>query len=146
MIEKHFSIELGRSKWLLSYLIIIHSLMLGTMMTLLADMWLSLIAVATISISFIYYCKQYQWLKKGRAITKIERNAKQQWTLFYSDNSSQGHLALNHCVATSKLVILYFSGASSRRIKSVTILEDAVDADLFRALRVYCRDPKTFLQ
>lgn len=116
------------------------------MVILLPNIWSSFIAVAIISTSFIYYCGRYQWLKNGRAITKIERNAKQQWTLFYSDNTSQGKQVLKHCVVTSKLIILYFSKSSHWRDTSITILEDAVDVELFRQLRVYLRDPKTFLQ
>jgi hypothetical protein len=144
MIEKSFSIVIGRSKWLLAYLVIIHNLILVTMVTLLPNIGSSFMAVALISTSFIYYCGRYQWLKSYRAIIKLERNSKKKWTVFHSDNTSQKNLVLKHCVVTPKLIILYYSGSSRWRGKSITILEDAVNAELFRQLRVYLRAPKTF--
>ena len=116
------------------------------MMILLGNIYLLFIAAAIVSISFIYYCGRYQWLKSDRAIAKLERNSKQRWTVVYSDNTSQKNMVLKHCVVTSKLIILYFSRSSYWKDKSVTILEDAVDTELFRQLRVYLRDPKAFPQ
>ncbi len=146
MIKKQFSLVIGRSKWLLIYLATIHSLMLAMIIALSSSVWLSALAIILLSASFIYYCCCYQWLKYHRAINEIGRDMKGRWNLFYSDKSSQEKRVLKHCVVTSKLIILYFSGSSYWNTKSVFILEGAVDAELFRQLRVYCRDPNIFLQ
>lgn len=125
---------------------IIHLLMIVMTAVLLPSFWLSAIAGIILLASFIYYCRRHQWINNHRAIIKVERDAKQQWKLFYSDKLSQEKLVLKHCVVTSTLVILYFLGASRWKATSVTILADAVDVEQFRQLRVYCRDPKVFLQ
>jgi len=137
---------MGRSKWLLFYLIIAHGLMLAMIMTLLPNVWLSLLVAIIISASFIYYCQRHQWLKSNRAIIRAERDTKGRWQLFHSDNTSKGKLSLKQCVVTSKLVILYLSGASFWESRAIIIIADATDPELFRQLRVYLRDPKTFPQ
>lgn len=146
MIEKQFSMVIARSNSLLCYLILIHGLTLVMVVVLLANTWLSFIAVTLISTSFIYYCQCYQWLESDRSIVKVGRDTRGRWTLFYADNTLQEKLNLTHCVVTSKAVILYFSAASFWGAPSITILADASDSELFRQLRVYLRDPKTFLQ
>ena len=146
MIEKQFSMVIDRSNSLLCYLILIHGLTLTVVLALLANIWLSFIAVILISTSFIYYCQSYQWLKSNRSIVKVGRDTRGRWTLFYADNTLQQKLNLTHCVVTSKGVMLYFSGTVFWNAPSITILADAIDAELFRQLRVYLRAPKTFLQ
>lgn len=144
MIEKHFSLVMGRSKWLLSYLLIIHGFMLLTMVLLLNSVYLLTLAVMIIVVSCITYCQQHQWITSHRSIIKIERKVTHQWVLFYANDIRQQNLDLKHCIVTPQVVILYFSGSSFWRVKSVVIVADAVDAELFRQLRTYCRNPKVF--
>lgn len=150
MNEKHFVIVLGQSKWLLIYLVAVHIIMLATLMSLLADIGPSLIAIVIISASFIFYCQRYQWIKHGRSIIKVVCDDKNDWQIYYSDGNVNQKLALKHGVVTAQLIILRFSAISFWHSKSVTIMADAVDADLFRALRVHLRRPsrdiKTFQQ
>jgi hypothetical protein len=143
MVKKHFRIEIGRSCWLLVYLISIHGLMLAMLINLLSYFWLSF-AVFLLTASLSYYCRRYQWLDSSYACTQLGYDNKGQWILRYSDSSLQDKLSLKHCVVTSRFVIVYFAGTSQWREKSITIVVDAVDIELFRQLRVYLRSPKTF--
>lgn len=146
MIEKPFTMVIDRSRWLLIYLILIHGLMLVMLAVLLPNIGLLFLAVIFLSTSFIYYCQCYQWLESHRAVIKIQRDNERRWMLFYSGNAVPEKFNLKHCVVTPKCVILYFSGGSFWDAPSITILVDASDSELFRQLRVYLRDPKTFLQ
>lgn len=136
-----FSLPILPSKILLLYLMIIHSVMLVTLLNLFAISWWSFTAILVIAISFIYFYKQSQQL------IKIERDAGDGWHGHYRDGSSRSLLGLSSSVVIPQLVILYFSGRRFwQRSYAITILADAVDAELFRQLRLYCRDPKTFQQ
>ncbi|MFW5450790.1 MAG: protein YgfX [Methylophagaceae bacterium] len=141
-----FSLKISRSNRLLIYLVLIHMLMLVTLISLLALSWWSLVVTILLGVSFIYCCQQQQWLKSTKSIIKIERTINQQWSLLFLDNSQSSDLMLIKSLVTPQLVILYFKGSTWWNTRSVTIIADAVDAELFRQLRVYCRDPKTFQQ
>ncbi len=146
MIEKQFSIMVGRSKWLLGYFIFVHGLMMLMMVSLIPNLWLSLAVVLMLSASFIYYCRRHQWLKSQHAVITIARDDKHNWRLSYADGAVQEKCLLKHCVVTPSLVMLNFTGISAGKGQSVTITADAVNAELFRQLRVYLRNPKTFQQ
>lgn len=145
-MENYFSMAINGSKWLFSYLIIIHTMVLITLVSLLESVWLLLFATMIIVTSFIFYCQRYHCLKSGRVITRIERDNKGAWQLFYSGDTIEQELYLKHCMVTPKLVILNFLGTRPWNGKSVTIVADAVDAESFRQLRVHLRNPKTFQQ
>jgi hypothetical protein len=51
---------------------------------------------------------------------------------------------LTSCFVAPKLVLLHFSGERFWKRKTITVCSGSVDVELFRQLRVYCRDPKTF--
>ncbi len=141
-----FSLNISRSNRLLVYLALTHTLMLVTLISLLALSWWSLVVTILVGMSFIHYCQRQQWLKSTKSIIKIERMANKQWSLLFWDNSQSSGLILTKSFVTSQLVILYFKGPTWWSTHSVTIMTDAVDAELLRQLRVYCRDPKTFQQ
>ncbi|NOQ81430.1 MAG: hypothetical protein GQ548_02730 [Methylophaga sp.] len=139
-----FSMELTRSRKLLGYLIVTHILMLVTSLSLqIISVWIVLV-VSLILLSFVYYCQKYQWLNSSRAIIRLDRDSDERWHLFYSNNSQRTKLILTNSVVTPYLAILTFQDVKAWKATTVTILNDAVEASMFRQLRVYCRDPKTF--
>lgn len=146
MDKKSLTIVLKQSKYILIYLILVHATMLATVVSLLNSIGLSLLAIAGVLASFIFYCQRYQWIKSDNSITKVEYDDKNRWQIYYYGGSVKQKLALKHCVVTSQLILLTFSADLFWRARSVTIMADAVDADLFRQLRVRLRDIKTFQQ
>ena len=141
-----FSMPVSRSRMLLLYLIVSHSVMLVALLNLLAVSLWSVLVTLMITLSFVYYCRQNQWLKSKSLMFKIERGADELWHLQYGDDKQNSKLTLTGSVVTPQVTILYFNGKQFWQRYAITIVADAVDAELFRQLRVYCRDPKTFQQ
>jgi len=143
-----FKIEINRSLSLLTYFIVLHGLMLVTIWSLLGISWWSLLVFIMIILSGVYYCQQYQWINSQKAVNKIERDASDKWYLSYQNGKQHSALTsaltLSSSYVTPYLVIMYFDNSSIWQRNAVTIVSDAVDRDLFRQLRVYLRDPKTF--
>ena len=133
-----------RSRKLLAYLILIHSLLLATLLSLLEISWWSLFSTIILIASFIYYTRQHQWLKAKRSLVSVECNDDKCWSLSYSDQSQKSGLNLESSFVTPQLVMLYFNGNYFWQRRSVTVMADAVDAELFRQLRVYLKSSKTF--
>jgi len=94
--------------------------------------------------SFIYYCRQYQWLNGQSAVISIARDKDEQWRLFHRNGVQQTQLVMSSCVVTQYFVMLNFQTESTGKKSAITIMADSVDPELFRQLRVYCRAPKTF--
>ena len=133
-----FSMAIVPSKSITIYLVIIHSLMLVTLLSLFANSWWALLIIVFMVLSFVYFYGQTQ------SIIKLERDADNRWYCYYQNNKLRSALRLTSSIVTSPLVMLYFNGNNYWQRYSVIIMVDAVDAELFRQLRVYCRDPKTF--
>jgi len=139
-----FRMAIFKSKQLLIVLIVVHSVMLVTLLSLLgASIW-SILASVMMVTSFLYYCRQYQWLKSNSAITSVDRNNDGKWTLRHKLGVHSDDLILTNCFVTQKLVILNFKSWVFWSSKSITIMSDSVDAEYFRQLRVYCRQANTF--
>lgn len=135
---------IARSRKFLVYLIIIHSVMLVTLLSLLNVTWWSLFVIAIMLTSFIYYARQHQWLKAQKAVVSIDYHADKGWLLSYADESEKSGLSLMSSFVTPQLVILYFNHDYFWQRNVVTILDDAVESNSFRQLRVYLKSPKTF--
>ncbi|NQY26615.1 MAG: hypothetical protein HRT92_05495 [Piscirickettsiaceae bacterium] len=133
MTRSVFSVVFALSKSIILYLLIIHSLMLVTLLSLVAFSWWSLLIIVIMVLSFSYFYKQTQCL------IKLQRDADNNWCCHYKNGRLQEKLRLTNSIVNVTFVMLYFEGRAS-----AIIMADAVDAELFRQLRVYCRDPKTF--
>lgn len=147
MTRTVFSIAIGRSRTLLAYFIIIHTIALVMLLSLwgLSVSLGTLLSVLILAVSLVYYCQQYQWLASKKAIFRVERDTYNEWTLHHQDNTQTAHLTLKSSVVTQPFIMLNFIGQSMWKSYSITIMSDAVDGESLRQLRVYCRDPKTFL-
>ncbi len=137
---------IARSKKLLVYLIFIHCVMFVTLLSLLVVTWCLLIATTVLIVNFIFYAQKFQWLKAKKSLVNVEYNDHIGWLLTYSDESQKTGLSLKGSFVTPQLVILYFNRRHFWQSDVATIVDDAVDAELFRQLRVYLRSPKTFQQ
>tara|TARA_R110002167_G_scaffold7925_8_gene37122 strand:+ start:1025 stop:1444 length:420 start_codon:yes stop_codon:yes gene_type:complete len=134
------------SRKLLAYLIITHSVMLVTLLSLLAVTWWSLLASAVLLASFIYHAQQHQWLKAKKSVISIDYIDDEGWSLHHLDDTETLGLNLTSSFVTPQLVILYFNHHYFWQNEVITLIDDAVDAELFRQLRVYLKSPKTFQQ
>mgnify|MGYP000264604159 CR=1 FL=1 len=69
MIKAVYTVKLSRSNWMLAYLISLHLLMLLTLLSLSLPTILAAIATISMVGSFLYYCRQQQWLIGRNSIT-----------------------------------------------------------------------------
>ena len=144
MVRVEYKLILGRSKWILVYLVGLHLFILLTLLSLaLPHIWDGTVIVSMIG-SFIYYCRQQQWLRSKNSLSQLERYADNNWAVHYQNGKTVSALELNGCVECSFLIILTFRRELSWRSYSVIVMADAVETEAFRQLRLFCRSPKTF--
>jgi membrane-bound toxin of toxin-antitoxin system len=141
-----FHMQIRRSKWLLFYLGFIHSVMLITLLHLAISLVWFALGTVILLFSFIYSCRQYQWLKNAIAVNYVKRDENGLWQLDYINGKTQSALKLQRSFVSVNLVIIHLKSSTRWRCLSIVILSDAVDKNLFRQLRVYLKDPKIFLQ
>lgn len=146
MEDKRFSLHIGRSKTLLAYLILLHSLLLITWLNLAVPISLNIAGVCLISISFVYYCHRFQWFTYAKAITRIERNKDERWVLFLADGKRFSRQTLQSSYVISHLLIMNFVGMKWWQRQNVVLCVDAVDRELFRQLRIFARNAKSYPQ
>ncbi len=138
MIRTVFSLPIMPSRWLQYYLIIVHGVMLLTLLSLLGASWWSCITFVLLSVSFAYYYWQ------SCLTVTVMRDSDGNWYRHQS-GAVQPLPALRGSVVIPQLVILYFAGDGFwRHTYSMTIVADSVPAELFRQLRLYCRNTKHF--
>lgn len=137
--KSKFCLIISRSKTLLIYFIVIHSLVLITLLSLLDKNIWKLLIILAVTLSFIHYCRRYQWLPYAKSIIRVERNIDKQWSCHQRDNYSNDNLKLVNSFVIPELVILNLQHSNRWKKKSILIMEDTVDADLFRQLRIDCR-------
>jgi len=97
-----------------------------------------------IIVSFILYSKKFQWLASHNSIVEIKRDSQNVWALLYKGGKQDEGLMLMSCVVTQHFVMLNFHSSRFWKKKAITIMADSVDAELFRKLRVYCREANSF--
>lgn len=133
-----FSLAIIPSRNIILYLVLIHSVMLVTLLSLMAISWWSLLIIVTTLLSYTYF------YKKTQLLINIERDADDNWSCHYQNGFAREKLRLTSSIVNPIFVMLNFKGNGIWRRPSVIIMADAVDIELFRQLRVFCRDPKTF--
>ncbi|OUR71375.1 hypothetical protein A9Q78_09985 [Methylophaga sp. 41_12_T18] len=137
-------LTVGRSRCLLAYFIIGHLLALATVWSLSITVQWLVLSLAGLSCSFIYHCRQHQWLNNGRALTYIKYDEQAGWLVGLSDGR------LLPCVVTSsyvttKVVMLYFQKTAFWQWQPpVLVMFDAVEKERFRHLRKLLTEPNFF--
>lgn len=132
---------------LLTYLCLLHGVMALTVVAMPIH-WLARATLFILCIVSLWFYYSHYTLQTSRyKLVQAERDNTGLWHLAYADGEQHLSLELKRCIVISPLVILYFEGQQFwQRPASVWITADSADDELFRQLRVYCRDPKTFQQ
>lgn len=125
---------------------VIHSLAIWvTFFSGLASVY-QLVIVLFCLLSFCYYAYCYFDIGSRCFAQKLQRDQLGLWTIVKGDGNAEKALQLKSSVVGQYCAILYFQRPHSLLEKAVFICADAVDYELYRQLRVYCRDPMTFQQ
>ncbi len=118
--------------------------MLAVVLSVLTlSIWTFIISSLVIA-SFIYYCRLYQWSRSQRSIINIERGEDNKWIIFLHNGEQKSELVLIESVVTQYFVLLSFRVPTRWRRSTIIIMNDAVEDESFRQLRVYCRAPNAF--
>lgn len=139
-----FTLPVARSNRLGIYLLTLHLIMLISVLSVVHQPIEMIAIVVLIGCSLIYYLRRYYFLTDATSLSKLSRDSNTNWVITYSSNNASEPLMLASSYVSQYCVILYFKGAGFWSEKAVFIMSDAVDGELFRQLRVYCRDPTTF--
>jgi hypothetical protein len=144
MAKNILTIQLKQSAWLRNYLLLLHSFFFVITATLPIEwLWRSGLCFLVL-FSFLFYYRAH-YLIMGRCnVRKLIRSGDETWTIYFGDGRCAKDLVLQQCVVIPQLVILYFRTTQFWKPQSVYITADQVDSELFRQLRVYCREPETF--
>jgi hypothetical protein len=138
------TIQLKQSVWLRNYLWLLHSFFFIITATLPMEwLWRGGLCFLVL-FSFLFYYRAHYLLTGRCNVRKLIRSGDETWTIYYGDGRCVKERVLQQCVVIPQLVILYFKTTPIWKTRSVYITADQVDSELFRQLRVYCREPKTF--
>ncbi len=141
-----YKLDIGRSDYLVFCLFLLHLIVVVTALTINIDMKYQVFILLMVAASISYYGYCYYLRKSALAISKVERTIDGGWLIYYGDAHKSEPLELKGSYVSTLVVVLYFKRTRFWPCKSVVVMFDAVDQALFRELRVYCRDPKTFLK
>ena len=139
-----YKLDIGRSDYLVFCIFILHLIVVFTALTINVAIQYQVLMLLVVAVSAYYYGYCYYLRQSSLAIKAIERTIDDGWTIHYGDGHKSGVLKLKGSYVSALVVILHFRRTSFFSSKSVVVMFDAVDQELFRQLRVYCRDPKIF--
>jgi hypothetical protein len=144
MVKDILTIQLKPSVWLRHYLLLLHVFFFIVTVTLPIDwLWRSGFCLLVL-FSFSFYYRTH-YLEMGRhKVAKLIRLGDERWIVHYGNGRIAERRVLQKSVVIPQIVILYFKATPFWKTHTVCVTADQVDPELFRQLRVYCRDPKTF--
>ena len=141
-----YQLEIKPSRLLQFYLVVIHSLAIWvTFFSGLASVY-QLVIVLFCLLSFCYYAYCFFDIGSRCFTQRVQRDELGLLTIVKGDGNAEKALRLKSTVVGQYFTILYFQRSHSLLETAVFICADAVDHELYRQLRVYCRDPMTFQQ
>jgi uncharacterized membrane protein YhaH (DUF805 family) len=141
-----YKLDIGRSDYLVFCLFLLHIIVIVIALTINIDLkyQISILLLVVASASYYGFC--YYLRESPLAISTLERAIDGGWLIYYGDAHKSDPIELKGSYVSALVVVLYFKRVRFWPYKSVVVMFDAVDQELFRELRVYCRDPKTFLK
>lgn len=136
---KGVSLPLGRSRYLIGYSVLLHSLagfaVLYTAMSLPAV----LLLLVFLSISLLRHSYLLGFVgNNGRRVTMVLHKGKNSWQLQFAEGTRSDLLELKAVWSTRLAVIVSFHHPAKRPLR-LLIMNDAVDSSRFRQLRAQLR-------
>lgn len=135
-------LEIGRSYWLLTYLIAVHLFLCLVLISVPIQPMFKLGLVVLLLTSLIIYCHRHQWLGTQKPMLLSYQN--EQWCLRDGHGYQHQALTLYGSYVSSQLVIMNFKHANSYWSRHIVITADAVASQDLHKLRLFLRDPATW--
>jgi len=138
------TVLIRRSGWLLVYLIITHFLAIFTVWIIPTGTLLRSVLSALVLLGLVLLCRRHQWLSNHKSLIKLRFDKENNCFLELSDKSKKGPYKIKGSVLFNPALVLYLQPVHGRLSKSIFIARDAVDATVWRQLRVKLRDPDSW--
>ncbi len=129
------SIDLGFSRWLLSYLLIVHLLLLILLFLLDLGINFLLVFVAVITVSLIYHWSFDLQRKRPNSVIGVDWSQDIGWRLRLQNGAKLKAVLSPTSLVSRWLVVLHFKTVGSGRHR-VAIAGDAIDSNRLRRLKV----------
>ena len=133
-------VTIWRSPSLAIYLALVHLLAI-IMIVLTAVGWLTVIALATLPLSLIWYLRQFYFSVQDRQLRLLTGH---HWQLWTGAALTADKLLLTRSYESRFLLILYFVDRHRRRKVNLVIPCDAMVRDDYHLLRKRLRDSKIY--
>lgn len=137
------TVNLQRSTGLLLYLVLIHALAVLLLWLLKLDTLLTVLLGLLLMLSLLFSCRRYGWLYEQAEITQLRCDGDGRWFLHAEQTQTRGW-QLQQSAQLGPLMVLRFSSNAKKRVQSVVVVRDAVDAETWRQLCLKLRDPETW--
>jgi toxin CptA len=132
-------VEIERSWWLAGLLSVVHLAAFALIMTLVLPLWGIAFAALILSASAAHGIFLHALQRLPRSITGLEISDNCKLMVRNAGGVWQEAALLRSSFATPYLTIVNFRHPDERRTRSLVILSDRVQPDLFRRLRVLLR-------
>lgn len=139
MPEKGFSLPLHRSRYLLSYSILLHGLAGFAVISITMPMPVTLLLLILLAISLLRHSYLLGFVgNNGRCVTMLLHREKNSWQLQFADGTHSDLLELQSVWSTRLAVIMSFHHPAKHQLR-LLVVNDAADSSRFRQLRVQLR-------
>lgn len=137
--EKGFYLPLKRTRYLLTYSLLLHMLAVISVSLLAVSMIVKLLFITAVFISQFLHIYRLGFINKycKRPIALLNP-VTEYWQIRYANGALTPHLSLESAWVTRLAVIVNLKLPNNKRL-TVFICKDAVDKDQFRQLRVRIR-------
>lgn len=139
MQEKGFYLPLKRSRYLVTYSLLLHTLAVISVSLLAVSMIVKLLLFTAVFISLYLHIYRLGFIETySKRPIALLNPVTEYWQIRYADNALTPHLSLESAWVTRLAVIVNLKLPNNKRL-TVFICKDAVDKDQFRQLRVRIR-------
>lgn len=139
MQEKGFYLPLKRSRSLVTYSLLLHTLAVISVSLLAVSMIVKLLLFTAVFISLYLHIYRLGFIETySKRPIALLNPVTEYWQIRYADNALTPHLSLESAWVTRLAVIVNLKLPNNKRL-TVFICKDAVDKDQFRQLRVRIR-------
>ena len=133
------TVKLKPSTYLTTLLCIAHFVTIAVWWQLALPTDFKLIGSAILLISLLLYCRHHALLASAKSIVALELNDAMECIIETRQGKHITCKILGNTFVAPYLVVLNLKPLNNRSVRSVIILADAIDAGIFRQLRILLR-------
>lgn len=133
------ALRLRPSPRLAAILVAAHLAALGLLITLTVAFWMLALAAAVLALSAVISVSRHAWLRGRRSVLVLEFSNREQVHVRLRDGSAHGGRILGSSTVGAALTVLNIQLDDQRFPVYAVIMNDSLDPEDFRRLRVWLR-------